>query len=319
MGLLDRSVLLRQVFEKYWRDARNMPAYVIRRKGVRYLEGLALSSLYLRACDSVGKRARVRGAPFIENLGRIQIGDDFNFVSLFVQSHLVTGHAGFLEIGNTVNINFGAAISAHEHVRIGDRVRIGPYAIIMDTDYHAARDRNERPTSPITIGDDVWLAGRVSVLKGSSIGAGSVIAAGSVVSGEIPAGVIAAGVPARVLRSIEPGKRDDTTWSIAAQQVEEPVRQAVPVALESAATDAPAAANDEIGTRVKAIVATTFGIDGPVQEAWGPSDIPRWDSLGQLRLTVALEDAFSVNLSEDDMVKMTSVGEICRIVRATQA
>src|SRR5262249_2917988 len=142
------------------------------------------------------------GAPFIENLGRIVIGDDFNFVSLFVQSHLVTGHAGSLEIGNSVNINFGAAISSHERVTIGDRVRIGPYAIIMDSDYHAAKNRDDRPTAPIVIEDDVWLAGRVSVLKGSRIGKGSVITAGSVVSGDIPAGVVAGGVPARVLRKI---------------------------------------------------------------------------------------------------------------------
>ena len=47
----------------------------------------------------------------------------------------------------------------------------------------------------------MWLAVRVTVLPGSKIGAGAVISAGSVVDGEIPAGALAGGVPARVLRA----------------------------------------------------------------------------------------------------------------------
>src|SRR5262249_16843342 len=57
---------------------------------------------------------------------------------------------------------------------------------------------------PVEIGADVWIAGRVTVLPGTTIGDGSVITAGSVVSGTIPAGVVAGGVPARVLRRTGP-------------------------------------------------------------------------------------------------------------------
>src|SRR3954470_3035112 len=208
----ETSTLAAQLWEKLTRDQK-MPAHLLGRKAFRYLESLALSPIYLRHCNEVGKRARTRGMPFIENLGRIVIGDDFNFVSLFVQSHLVTGPGALLEIGNSVSINFGAGISAHEHVKIGERVRMGPYVMIMDSDYHAAKDRNEKPTAPVVIEDDVWLAGRVSVLRGARIGKGSVITAGSVVSGEIPAGVIAGGVPARVFRRIEAGDRAFVDWS----------------------------------------------------------------------------------------------------------
>jgi acetyltransferase-like isoleucine patch superfamily enzyme len=52
----------------------------------------------------------------------------------------------------------------------------------------------------VEIGDGVWLAARVTVLPGSRIGAGAVIAAGSVVAGDIPAGNVAGGIPARILR-----------------------------------------------------------------------------------------------------------------------
>jgi maltose O-acetyltransferase len=340
---LAKSTLAAQLFQKVARDRERLPGYVIRRKAMTYLEALAFSPFYLRHCTKVGKRARTRGMPFIENLGRIEIGDDFNFVSLFVRSHLVTGHQGLLEIGNTVNINFGAAISAHEHVKIGDRVRMGPYAIVMDSDYHAARDRGEKPTSPIIIEDDVWLAGRVSVLRGSRIGRGSVITAGSVVSGEIPAGVIAGGVPARVIRRIEGGDRafidasatsapdlrvapktstssaGVATSSTSAAMSSEPANDVGAPAAHANGAVSTAHRNDELDDRVRSLIATTFSLEGPVEASWGPKEIPKWDSLGQLRLTFSLEETFKINISETQLTEMTTVGEVCRVVRSCLA
>ena len=244
-----------------------------------------------------------------------------------------------------MNINFGAAISAHEHVKIGDRVRMGPYAIVMDSDYHAARDRGERPTAPIIIEEDVWLAGRVSVLRGSRIGRGSVITAGSVVSGEIPAGVIAGGVPARVIRRIEGSDRAFVDWS-------QPTAEARPGAATSPANaghsvarvvrgrrkgkprpnapppqqqtnGAPASgaspADEEVDRRVLTLIAATFSLEGPVQASWGPKEIPKWDSLGQLRLTFSLEETFKINISETQLTEMTTVSEVCRVVRSCLA
>ena len=57
-------------------------------------------------------------------------------------------------------------------------------------------------SAPITLEDDVWLGANVTVCGGVTIGKGSVIGAGSVVTRDIPAGVIAAGCPCRVLRPI---------------------------------------------------------------------------------------------------------------------
>src|SRR5262249_1813555 len=111
---------------------------------------------------------------------------------------------------NSVHVNFGTGICARASIRIGDRVRIGPYAMILDTDFHIAGGHpdTDAPGLPVEIGDDVWLAVSVTVLKGARIGTGSVITAGTVVAGIIPEGVIAGGTPARVLRSLKKSARD---------------------------------------------------------------------------------------------------------------
>ena len=65
---------------------------------------------------------------------------------------------------------------------------------------------NERGgSSAVVVEDDVWLGMNVVVLKGCRIGKGTVVAANSVVTRSLPAGVIAAGVPARVIRELHDG------------------------------------------------------------------------------------------------------------------
>lgn len=90
-------------------------------------------------------------------------------------------------------------------ITIGDNVMLGPN-VGLYTPNHAfipeERALGYERSLPITIGNDVWLGGNVSVVGGVTIGDGSVIAAGSVVVKDIPAGVIAAGNPAKVIRPI---------------------------------------------------------------------------------------------------------------------
>lgn len=302
--------LLLQLLEKFKRDS-DVPLYVRLRKGFRYLSDLMLARIYLRRCSKVGRRPRLRQMPYIDNLGYLAIGNDFNFSSLFVQSHLVTGHAGRLEIGNDVSINFGAAISANEFLKIGNRVRIGPYAMIMDSDFHAATDRQKKPSAPIVIEDDVWLAGRVTVLKGSHIGQGSVITAGSVVSGNIPAGVIAGGVPARVLRTIHPYHHSATDLKVSVAEASD----------ASLAPQSQRLPDGVVVERVKALVKRVFALaddSGDIGMDWGPAQIARWDSMGQLNLTLSIEEEFKFSLSAEEMISMTSVAAICAVVQKHQ-
>lgn len=164
---------------------------------------LARARLALRACDVVGRRARVRGRLRVENDGYLAIGDRCWFTSTWTPCELTTGPAGRLTIGDGVWVNFGTQISALAQVRIGHRVMIGQHCIIGDSDYPHLGVRSEgSEPRPVDIGDDVWLAGRVTVRPGVRIGAGAVIVAGSIVDSDIPPGVIAGGIPARPLTSV---------------------------------------------------------------------------------------------------------------------
>lgn len=102
-------------------------------------------------------------------------------------------------------------ISAGSCVEIGERVLVGGGVVITDSDHHVvdmlqgrrfAGLPEDTTDKPIKIDDDVFIGMRSIVLKGVHIGKGSVIGAGSVVTTSIPAGVVAAGNPCRVVRRI---------------------------------------------------------------------------------------------------------------------
>mgnify|MGYP003791863733 CR=1 FL=1 len=100
-----------------------------------------------------------------------------------------------------------SAVSEGPGIFIGERVLIGTHVDIYDSDFHPLSPENRLGGEPkkgaVTIQDNVWIGNRVTILKGTTIGAHSVVAAGSVVSGTFPERVLIGGVPARVIRSLE--------------------------------------------------------------------------------------------------------------------
>jgi acetyltransferase-like isoleucine patch superfamily enzyme len=174
------------------------------RRLISWLTSTIGAWFWLRGCNHVGAKTRTFWRPNIENHGRILIGSRVRLNSNWAAVELVTGPGGVIEIADGVFINYGTLISAHSRVRIGQNVMIGNYSIIADTEIPGI---GEPPGAPIfearavEIGDGAWLAARVTVLPGTRIGAGAIIAAGSVVCGEIPAGAVAGGIPARILRA----------------------------------------------------------------------------------------------------------------------
>jgi acetyltransferase-like isoleucine patch superfamily enzyme len=167
---------------------------------------LLSARLWLRKFTHVGRRVRTYGRPRVMNFGgSMSIGDRSTVFSNTVRSEFVVHSGGRIEIGSGVFLNYGASVSAHELVRLGDGCQIGAYANFMDNDYHRVGDLwAPSESGPIILGRNVWLGERVVVLKGVSIGDNSVIGAGSVVTKSVPANCLAAGVPAKVIRHFDP-------------------------------------------------------------------------------------------------------------------
>jgi len=95
----------------------------------------------------------------------------------------------------------GTVIGAFKLIQIGNNVRCGANNLITDSDWHL-NDSRSGLSMPVIIEDNVWLGEGVKVLKGVKIGENSVIGAGSIVTKTIPANVIAAGNPCRVIRNL---------------------------------------------------------------------------------------------------------------------
>jgi acetyltransferase-like isoleucine patch superfamily enzyme len=166
----------------------------------RFLKESAAALVYLRDCDYVGSHARVVGVTRVVNSGRIELGNNIRLISRWTPIELSTARGGTITIGDDSSINYGTIVSAASRVKIGRRAMIGNYCVIADTHVPGTPADTLDEPKPIEIGDDVWLAVRVTVLPGAKIGDGAIVSAGSVVDGEIPPGALAGGVPARVLR-----------------------------------------------------------------------------------------------------------------------
>jgi maltose O-acetyltransferase len=244
-----------------------------------------LALLSLRRSVRLGRGARLAGRPWIENYGRIEAGERFSLNSQPVRSHLVAGARALIRIGDDVAIDYGAAVASEVRIEIGNRVRIGPFVMIMDTDFHQVADRSRRPEAgPIRIGDDIRIGSRVTILPDAAIGDGARVLSGSVVAGPVPPGAMVSGVPARpALPRGESGAGGESA----------PLEE-----------------------RVRRVVAATFALPELPSLAGGPESIAAWDSLGTLRLILELEDEFAVSLPPDDLLGARTVQDLVGLVNS---
>jgi acetyltransferase-like isoleucine patch superfamily enzyme len=122
--------------------------------------------------------------PYLEKNGQITIGDDCNFGEY---THITTTN----------------------RIKIGNGVLIGRFVLITDNS-HGKTDGSETTQPPNTrivvskgptiIGNNVWIGDKVCIMPGVTIGDGAIIAANAVVTHNVPAGVVAVGVPAKILK-----------------------------------------------------------------------------------------------------------------------
>lgn len=117
--------------------------------------------------------------------------------------------SGKIILGDYCLLAPGVRISSAESISIGDNAMLAANVTISDSDWHGIynRIRPFRCTKPVVIENNVWLGERVIVCKGVTIGENSVIGAGAVVTRDIPANVIAAGNPAKIIKTLNPKRR----------------------------------------------------------------------------------------------------------------
>ena len=125
----------------------------------------------------------------------------------------VTRPEAAIEIGDGAELNNDVFLKSEgPGIRIGARALIGSAVCVYDSDFHElhpARRRVGRPAmGAVELGENVFIGDGVKILKGVTIGADTVVGAGSVVVRSLPAGVVAAGNPARVVRALEEETED---------------------------------------------------------------------------------------------------------------
>ena len=136
--------------------------------------------------------------------GQVSLGDR---VHLYGDTYIQTGQGGTVRLGRDSHIQPRCQFSAYlASITVGNDVQIAPGCAFYPYDHGTSPgdlicNQPLKSKGDIRIEDDAWLGFGVIVLSGVRIGKGAVIGAGSVVNRSIPDGVIAAGVPARVLKT----------------------------------------------------------------------------------------------------------------------
>ena len=147
----------------------------------------------------VGRRCRLR----IDPGSRIVIGerteiDDCTTIAAYGGGVLLIGARSF--VGHT------CTLAARERVELGEGTYLAELVSVRDHDHAVGLPPASGVVeiAPVSIGSRVWIGAKATVLRGARIGDDVVVGANAVVRGRLPAGVVAVGVPARVVRELEP-------------------------------------------------------------------------------------------------------------------
>lgn len=125
--------------------------------------------------------------------------------AFFIEQPFKCDYGYNIHIGENFYTNTNCVILDAAKVSFGDNVFIAPFCGFFTAGHPldvGQRNKGLEYAYPITVGDNVWIGGHVSVMPGVTIGSNTVIGSGSVVTKDIPSGVLAYGNPCRVVREI---------------------------------------------------------------------------------------------------------------------
>ncbi len=199
---------------------------ILSEKAVCYLRGFYYR-IFLKACKGylfVGRRCKLKHCHRISVGKTVTIGDNVEINALSLSGIRLGNNVSIhrntiiectgvirqlgegLVIGDNVGIAQNCFIQVRGTVTIGNDVMFGPGVSIFSED-HGFADPDilmlDQPESRkgVTIGNNVWIGTRATILDGVTVGDGSIIAAGSIVKSSVPPYSIVAGVPGKVIRS----------------------------------------------------------------------------------------------------------------------
>lgn len=189
--------------------------------GKEMLQGIPDLTTVHAGVDQLGDGCRVDPTVSVMRFGQhsnvLCLADG---VSIYANTRLVLGDVGAdpcvgIRIGARTIVNVGGYLSGEGGLEIGEDVLIGPHAKLLSAG-HAIDEgdvviaRNRITRARIVVEDGAWIGAGAIVLEGVTIGRGAVVAAGAVVRQDVPAGMVVAGMPARLIRS----RRGDA-WPVA--------------------------------------------------------------------------------------------------------
>jgi acetyltransferase-like isoleucine patch superfamily enzyme len=169
----------------------------------------------------LGGRASIRGAKHIQFGRGVHVGG-----SIWIEA--VTSYAGqqyspAITIGDEASFSHDVHITAIERIDIGRRVLFGSRVYVADHAHgiykgSAQSDPTTPPTQrplggggPVVIGDDVWIGDNAVIVGPIVVGHGAIIGANAVVRKDVPAGVMVAGIPARIIKRFD---RESSSWNL---------------------------------------------------------------------------------------------------------
>jgi len=199
-GLFLRS----RTYPRLFRSA-GRPVFIGRNVTFRHLSKITLGSNVIidDNCMIDAKGADNRG---------ITLGDDV----YIGRNTIVYCKNGDIDIEAGVNISSNCTVFSSNHLTLGRGTVIGAYSYLLSGGEYDHRDPTPfaeqsgmQTRGPLSVGANCWLGTRVTVLDAANIGEHCVIGAGAVVNKPIPAHHLAAGVPAKVLKAIDPSEMKD--------------------------------------------------------------------------------------------------------------